>query len=98
MLKSSHGALPLAALIALSSIALQLAAAEPAVSDAAASAAPPVSAPICLEAAVSPVSGYAECVNPQGAPVERAPPRPDAGCAQQREPCTDPSKNSAEQM
>jgi hypothetical protein len=31
---------------------------------------------LCKEAIVNPVSGYAECVNPPGAPVAPAPPRP----------------------
>ncbi len=31
---------------------------------------------VCLEAVVSPVSGFAECVNPRGAPVAPPPPRP----------------------
>jgi hypothetical protein len=31
---------------------------------------------ICEEAVVNPVSGYAECVRPRGAPVAPAPPRP----------------------
>jgi hypothetical protein len=30
----------------------------------------------CKEAVVSPVSGHAECVDPRGAPVDPAPPRP----------------------
>jgi len=33
---------------------------------------------ICQEAVVSPVSGYAECVKPRGAPVAPPPKRPDA--------------------
>jgi len=33
----------------------------------------------CEEALVSPVSGYAVCVKPPGAPVDPPPPRPDAG-------------------
>lgn len=28
----------------------------------------------CLEAAVNPVTGYAVCINPRGAPVEAPPP------------------------
>jgi Protein of unknown function (DUF2380) len=31
---------------------------------------------LCEEAVVNPVSGYAECVHPLGAPVDPAPPRP----------------------
>jgi hypothetical protein len=31
---------------------------------------------LCKEAMVNPVSGYAECVNPLGAPVDPPPPRP----------------------
>jgi hypothetical protein len=30
----------------------------------------------CRVAVVNPVSGYAECVEPRGAPVDRPPPRP----------------------
>lgn len=33
-------------------------------------------APVCKEAIVNPVSGAPECVNPPGAPVAPAPPRP----------------------
>jgi hypothetical protein len=33
---------------------------------------------VCKEAVVSPVSGFAECVDPRGAPVAPAPKRPDA--------------------
>jgi hypothetical protein len=33
---------------------------------------------LCEEAAVNPISGYAECVRPPGAPVEPPPPRPTA--------------------
>jgi len=33
--------------------------------------------PACKEATVNPVSGFAECVNPRGAPVPAPPPRPD---------------------
>jgi hypothetical protein len=33
--------------------------------------------PQCKEAVVNPVSGFAECVNPRGAPVPSPPPRPD---------------------
>jgi hypothetical protein len=32
----------------------------------------------CKEAVVSPVSGFAECVDPRGAPVAPPPKRPDA--------------------
>jgi hypothetical protein len=38
-------------------------------------AAPPARA-VCQEAIVNPVSGYAECVRPRGAPVAPPPPRP----------------------
>jgi len=31
----------------------------------------------CKEAVVSPVSGYAECVDPRGAPVDPAPQQPN---------------------
>lgn len=40
-------------------------------------------APACLTAVVSPVSGFAECVNPRGAPVDPPPQRP----APSRETC-----------
>jgi hypothetical protein len=40
-------------------------------------ASPPASAP-CQEAVVNPVSGFAECVKPRGAPVAPPPRRPDA--------------------
>lgn len=36
----------------------------------------PESAVLCEEAIVNPISGYAECVRPAGAPVDPAPPRP----------------------
>jgi hypothetical protein len=36
--------------------------------------APPV--PRCQEAIVNPVTGFAECVKPRGAPVDRPPERP----------------------
>jgi hypothetical protein len=39
-------------------------------------AAAPPSSQKCKEAVVNPVSGYAECVNPRGAPVDPPPPRP----------------------
>lgn len=32
--------------------------------------------PQCRVAVVNPVSGYAECVEPRGAPVDQPPPRP----------------------
>jgi hypothetical protein len=35
----------------------------------------------CQEAVVSPVSGFAECVRPRGAPVAPPPKRPDAAPA-----------------
>jgi hypothetical protein len=38
----------------------------------------PAATAICKEAVVSPVSGFAECVDPRGAPVAPAPKRPDA--------------------
>jgi hypothetical protein len=38
--------------------------------------APPPKAARCEEAVVNPVSGYAECVKPPGAPVDPPPPRP----------------------
>ncbi|MGA2191310.1 MAG: DUF2380 domain-containing protein [Steroidobacteraceae bacterium] len=37
---------------------------------------PPAPAALCKEAIVNPVSGYAECVRPLGAPVDPPPPRP----------------------
>jgi len=37
---------------------------------------PPAPAVLCEEAIVNPISGYAECVRPQGAPVAPPPPRP----------------------
>jgi hypothetical protein len=37
------------------------------------SAEKPATTPKCLEAAVNPVTGYAVCVNPVGAPVEAPP-------------------------
>ena len=37
---------------------------------------PPGLAALCEEAVVNPISGYAECVRPPGAPVEPPPPRP----------------------
>ena len=40
----------------------------------------PVTPAVCLEAVVSPVSGFAECVNPRGAPVQPPPPRPQSPC------------------
>jgi hypothetical protein len=43
--------------------------------------APTTSTATCKEAVVSPVSGFAECVNPRGAPVAPPPKRPDAARA-----------------
>jgi hypothetical protein len=43
--------------------------------------APMTSTAKCREAVVSPVSGFAECVNPRGAPVAPPPKRPDAARA-----------------
>jgi hypothetical protein len=40
--------------------------------------APPPATAQCKEAVVSPVSGFAECVDPRGAPVAPPPKRPDA--------------------
>ncbi len=37
----------------------------------------PIAAPLCKTAEVNPVSGHAECVDPQGAPVDPAPRRED---------------------
>jgi hypothetical protein len=39
--------------------------------------APPPATAQCKEAVVSPVSGFAECVDPRGAPVAPPPRRPD---------------------
>jgi hypothetical protein len=36
---------------------------------------------VCKEAVVSPVSGFAECVKPRGAPVAPPPKRPQASTA-----------------
>jgi hypothetical protein len=44
----------------------------------ASSAPPPPATAQCKEAVVSPVSGFAECVDPRGAPVAPPPKRPDA--------------------
>jgi hypothetical protein len=44
----------------------------------ASTSAPTTSTAKCREAVVSPVSGFAECVNPRGAPVAPPPKRPDA--------------------
>jgi hypothetical protein len=49
---------------------------------------PPAHA-LCEEAVVSPVSGYAECVKPRGAPVAPAPKRPDASTAPGKAPASD---------
>jgi hypothetical protein len=38
---------------------------------------PPPAPPKCKEAVVNPVSGYASCVNPLGAPVDPPPKRPN---------------------
>ena len=45
-------------------------------------AAVPPPAPLCKVATVNPVSGYAECVEPLGAPVPPPPPRPSASSNQ----------------
>lgn len=42
----------------------------------------PPTAGICEEAVVSPVSGYAQCVRPRGAPVAAPPPRPVRSCSE----------------
>jgi hypothetical protein len=65
---------------ALGVLSLAAAAAEAPSSN---SAKPPPATAQCKEAAVSPVSGFAECVNPRGAPVAPAPKRPDAAPATQ---------------
>jgi hypothetical protein len=46
--------------------------------------APPPATALCKEAVVSPVSGFAECVDPRGAPVAPPPKRPDAPVSGQR--------------
>ncbi len=46
--------------------------------------APPPATALCKEAVVSPVSGFAECVDPRGAPVAPPPKRPDAPVAGER--------------
>ena len=46
--------------------------------------APPPATALCKEAVVSPVSGFAECVDPRGAPVAPPPKRPDAPVAAER--------------
>ena len=43
--------------------------------------APTTPTAMCREAVVSPVSGFAECVDPRGAPVAPPPKRPDAARA-----------------
>ncbi|HEX2790159.1 MAG TPA: hypothetical protein VHN17_06990 [Steroidobacteraceae bacterium] len=50
----------------------------------AASAPPPPATAQCKEAVVSPVSGFAECVDPRGAPVAPPPKRPDAPASEDR--------------
>jgi len=50
----------------------------PAPSSRAETATPPPATAQCKEAVVSPVSGFAECVDPRGAPVAPPPKRPDA--------------------
>ena len=54
------------------------AAAAQAPNPAASSPAPATARAKCREAVVSPVSGFAECVKPRGAPVAPPPKRPDA--------------------
>jgi hypothetical protein len=93
MLDANLKAPLLAALIAVSLGAFRLAAADPPA--ASAPPAPPAAvrtpvAPTCLEAIVSPVSGFAECVNPRGAPVAAPPPRPAAD--NHSEPTVEPDK------
>jgi len=84
MLDAGLRSLLAAALFVALLAAGQLARADPPVS-------PSASTP-CLEAIVSPVSGYAECVNPRGAPVAPAPPRPPV----ERAPQTDSSETTVE--
>jgi len=50
----------------------------------AAPSAPPPATAQCKEAVVSPVSGFAECVDPRGAPVAPPPKRPDAPASGER--------------
>ncbi|MGH8230492.1 MAG: hypothetical protein ACRESY_01580 [Steroidobacteraceae bacterium] len=49
---------------------------------------PPARA-VCEEAVVSPVSGFAECVKPRGAPVAPAPKRPPPSTAPGKAPTSD---------
>jgi hypothetical protein len=56
-------------------LSLAVAAAE---APGAATAAPPPAPAKCREALVNPVSGFAQCVKPRGAPVAPPPKRPDA--------------------
>jgi hypothetical protein len=46
--------------------------------------APPPATAQCKEAVVSPVSGFAECVDPRGAPVAPPPKRPDPPASGER--------------
>ena len=46
--------------------------------------APPPATALCKEAVVNPVSGFAECVDPRGAPVAPPPKRPDAPVSGER--------------
>jgi len=66
--------------VAAALLACTLASADaPTPSPAAGIAAPPSPASAqCKQAVVSPVSGFAECVDPRGAPVAPPPRRPDA--------------------
>jgi hypothetical protein len=61
-------------LIPIFSLAMFAAAAQP--QDTAAPAPRQDSVPCCEEAAVSPVTGFAECVKPRGVPVDLPPNRP----------------------
>jgi hypothetical protein len=70
-MRSNHRIVPL--------LALTLCAACGKAGNAPPAAAPAAAAPPkCEEALVSPVSGYAVCVKPPGAPVDPPPPRPQA--------------------
>jgi hypothetical protein len=63
----------LTALAVVVSAALALSAGAQAADEAKESAETPGTPPKCLEAAVNPVTGFAVCVNPSGAPVEQPP-------------------------
>jgi hypothetical protein len=68
----------LLAMLGVFSLAAAAADAPSADTPAANTAAQPPAAAKCQEALVNPVSGFAECVKPRGAPVAPPPKRPDA--------------------